>query len=420
MRVLFTVSNWTGDYFCMIPLGWALQAAGHDVRVVCPGQQTDAIRTAGLVPVPVLRGLDTTFMLRFGLLMKTIEGRRTLPDLPLPLNPLDGRPLHRLEDFDVESAAGRLRTGFREALVHNNDATVEFARAWQPALVVHDMMASEGALAARLLKVPAVYHSPGLFGTVDDEIDLGPEDPSNAFLRYGLPAWSRRQIAVVVDPSPDAAAAPCGDGERVPVRHVPYNGAGTLTAAALEALEEMAPPPRRPRVCLLWGHSASGAFGLEVPALRQAVDAVLAEGADLTLTAGPDQVAALGTLPAGVTVHRDFPLHLLLGSADAIIHHGSVNPFMAAALAGLPQLSLPLTDDQIVMGERFAATGASRNLPALVATPEDVRAAVGELLGDAERKTAAERLRAEQLTRRPPSGLVESLERLTSTAGGPA
>jgi UDP:flavonoid glycosyltransferase YjiC (YdhE family) len=414
MRVLFTVSNWTGDYFCMIPLGWALQAAGHEVRVVCPEQQTEGIRATGLTPVPILKGLDTTFMLRFGLLMKTLEGRRTLPDLPLPLNPLDGEPLRRLEDFDVETAAQHLRTRAGEALVHNNDVTVEFARAWQPSLVVHDMMASEGALAARLLKVPSVYHSPGLFGTVDDEIDLGPEDPSNAFLRYGQPAWSRSQIEFVIDPSPDAAAARCGEGERIPVRYVPYNGSGALPAEALEALEELQSPSRRPRVCLLWGRSAPSAFGVHVPALRWAVDAVLDEGADLTLTAGADQVAALGELPGRVKVHRDFPLHLLLGSADAIVHHGSVNPFMTAALAGIPQLSLSLADDQIVMGERFAATGASHNLPALVATREEIREAIRELVGDAERKAAAERLRAELLARRPPSELVGSLERLTA------
>lgn len=409
MRVLFTVSNWTGDYFCMIPLGWALQAAGHDVRVACPEQQTETIRATGLPPLPILRDVDNTFLLRFGLLMKTIEGRRTLPDLPLPLNPLDGKPLLRLADFDVEAAAGRVRSIAGAAMAHNNDATVEYARAWQPALVVHDMMASEGALAARLLKVPSVYHSPGLFGTVDDEIDLGPEDPTRAFLRHGLPAWSRDQIEYVIDPSPDASAAPCADAERIPLCYVPYNGAGVLPAGAAEPA-----PSSRPRVCLLWGRSASAAFGLEVPALRRTIDAVLDHGAELTLTAGTDQVAALGELPAGVTVHREFPLHLLLDTADAIIHHGSANPFMAAVRAGIPQLALPLTDDQIVMAERFTATGAARSLPALVATREQIRTAVAGLLTDAELTAAAGRLRAEQLTRRTPSGLVGYLERLAA------
>jgi hypothetical protein len=47
--------------------------------------------------------------------------------------------------------------------------------------------------------------------------------------------------------------------------------------------------------------------------------------------------------------------------------------------------------------------------------PEEVHKAVGELLCDAERRAAAERLRAEQLTRRPPSGLVADLELLAAT-----
>ncbi|MFC4910173.1 nucleotide disphospho-sugar-binding domain-containing protein [Actinomadura gamaensis] len=418
MRVQFNIANWTGDYLCMIPLGWALQAAGHEVRVLCPARQSDTVRVAGLTPVPILKGADTTFMLRFGLLMRSLEGRRTLPDLPLPLNPLDGEPLASLADFDVPAAVRRLRTEAGAAMLHDNDVTVEFAEAWRPSLVVHDMMASEGALAARLLGVPAVYCSPGLFGTVDDEIDLGPADPSRAFPRHGLPEWGRDQIEYVIDPSPDAVAARCGKAERIPVRHVPYNGSGALPSDAARVLAELRPDSGRPRVCLLWGRSAPSAFGVRLPVLRWAVDAVLDEGADLTLTAGADQVAALGELPDRVRVYRDFPLDPLLASADALIHHGSANPFMAAALRGVPQLSLSLTDDQIVMGDRFAATGAAESLPALVASRERIRAAVHELVRDAARREAAERLRAEQLARRPPTALVTDLERLAA-AGGP-
>ena len=58
MRVLFAVSAWPGHYFPLVPLGWALRAAGHEVRVLCAESDVDPVTRAGLTPVPVLRGLD--------------------------------------------------------------------------------------------------------------------------------------------------------------------------------------------------------------------------------------------------------------------------------------------------------------------------------------------------------------------------
>ena len=60
MRVLFAVSNWPGHWASMVPLGWALQAAGHEVTVICTPCQARPVSSAGLMPVPVLEAMDMT------------------------------------------------------------------------------------------------------------------------------------------------------------------------------------------------------------------------------------------------------------------------------------------------------------------------------------------------------------------------
>ncbi|MGW0534417.1 nucleotide disphospho-sugar-binding domain-containing protein [Streptomyces sp. NPDC003032] len=407
MRVLLTVSDWRGHYFCMVPLGWALQAAGHDVRVACPPGQTDAISDAGLVPVPVLDGPDMMTMARMNLYVEALFAQRTLPGNPL--HPLTAEPIERLDAVDVRSQAPTFFEDAQAAVARSCDGAVEFAKAWQPQLVVHDVMAMEGALAAKVLGIPAVYAAPGLFGTVETVpgLDLTAATPLASFERHGVGPWSRADIAYVVDPSPDDAVPPLGEARRLPVRYVPYNGTGTLPGWVLE-------PRDRPRVCVLWGNSASGLFGTEVPTLRYAVDAAVEAGAEVVLTASPAQVEALGPLPEEVRVLRDFPLDLLLEVCDVLIHHGSDNCYLNAAAAGVPQVGLALNTDQREFGRRMEPTGACVTLPGFEATREEVGRAVSAVLTGPSYQEAARRLRAENDARPTPADLVGELEKLAT------
>jgi UDP:flavonoid glycosyltransferase YjiC (YdhE family) len=64
MRVLFTVSSWATHYAAMVPIGWALQAAAHEVRVLCSPSQVATLTGAGFIPVPLLDSPEDEVRLR--------------------------------------------------------------------------------------------------------------------------------------------------------------------------------------------------------------------------------------------------------------------------------------------------------------------------------------------------------------------
>ncbi|MEU0336012.1 nucleotide disphospho-sugar-binding domain-containing protein [Streptomyces sp. NPDC006193] len=408
MKVLFAVSAWAGHYSCMVPLGWALQAAGHEVRVAVAPCAADGIARSGLTAVPVLDTLDLNVMRRMAYFQEAVDGQWTLPGLPP--HPLTGEPVRSLDDFDIAAEGPAYWAECAAAIARSYDGAVGYARSWRPDLVVFDLMSAEGALAARLLGVPSVYFPFGLIGTVETEpgVDLGDGDPSGSWPRYGQPAFSGEQIEYVIDVSPQAAAPPVGNALRMPLRYVPYNGPAHIP-------DWLRSPGPGKRVCILWGNSATGGFGTGLPVLRHAVDAAAGMAQTVFLAANTAQVEALDGLPDNVRVLRNFPLHLLLALSDLVIHHGSANPAMNAAAVGTPQLSLALNDEQRTVSGRMAATGASRVLPGLAAGAGEVRDAVRTLLQEDSYRRAAQRVAAEIAARPTPAQLVPALEQLART-----
>ncbi|WP_327071983.1 nucleotide disphospho-sugar-binding domain-containing protein [Kitasatospora sp. NBC_01302] len=400
---MFTASAWRGHYYVMVPLAWALQSAGHDVRVACTPDHAAPVAAAGLVPVPVLDCLDMQTVQRMTNYL-AIEAQGTHSQLPL--HPYTGEPVASLEEFDIHAEAPEFWQRLNDAIAHSYDGAVRFARAWRPDLVLHDLMTPEGALVAELLGVQAVYHPPGLFGTAETEpgVDLGDGDPSESFPRYGLEPWHNSRITHVIDPSPDTAVPPMGSAHRLSMRYLPYNGPTVVPDWVHE-------PPRRPRVCVLWGAS-SQAEATEVPALQAAVEAALSKGAEVWFTAGPAGASVLGGLAEHVRVLQDFPLHLLLTGSSAIIHHGSVNCLLTAATRGVPQLALALSDEQATVSGRIAATGAALSLRGLSATPEQAAAGTIAVLTEPAYHDAAHRLRSVIAGQPSPADLVPVLEGL--------
>ena len=405
MRVLFSTSNWMGHYFCMVPLGWALEAAGHEVRVACAPAQSDAVSQTGLIPVPILDSLDTMYMARMMRYHEISQGDQTVPG-PL-LHPVTGEPVGSLDEFDIAAAMPEFWASSIASMQHSMDAIVEFTRAWHPDLVVHDLLNDDGALAARVADVPAVVFGPGLMGSMEDHDDLalGPGDPTGSFARHGVGTWTREDIEYFIDPSPPCGLPPIGKAMRIPVRYVPYNGPGPMPEWTLR-------PRNRKQICVLWGNGTSGTFGNDVPSLRHAIDAGVELGADVILTANAEQVAALGPLPDTVRVLRSFPLHLILKVSDVTVHPASSNGVMAAAVAGVPQLTLPLRAESLFIGPRIARSGAAISLPGATADATEIRTALAALLDDPGYTTAAAELRDELLRYPTPADLVGPLERL--------
>lgn len=406
MRVMFTVSNWKAHYYCMVPLGWALQAAGHEVRMVCPPAQAEAISRSGLLPVPVLDYMDLNFFARVLLYGQILQGEA--PATPLPLHPVTSEPVEKIEDIDFQPMAEKALGDYVACMGRSYDSAVTFAEQWQPDLVIHDLVAEEGVLAARLQGIPVVYHTTGLIGAKETvaALERGPADVSGSFGRYGQPTWSRDQIEYMIDPSPSAALPPAGDATRLPCQYVPYNGPGSVPPWLLNERSG------KRRVCIIWGNSANGFYGTKLPSLRHAVQSAVDLGCEVVLTANDQQVDALGTLPDDVRVLRNFPVHLLLPDCDAVVHHGSANILMTAGVLGVPQLSLALTAEQTAISERMTATKAVELVSGLTGTGEEIAEAMRSVTHDPGFKEAATALRDEMTGYPTPAEVVRSLERL--------
>ncbi|MFC5656157.1 nucleotide disphospho-sugar-binding domain-containing protein [Streptomyces nogalater] len=407
---MFTVSSWPTHYASLVPLGWALQAAGHEVRVLCAPSQTDSVAHAGLTPVPVLDGLDVPQWLR---LQYYEEARQGIWPYPwLPPHPVTGEDMAALDEFDM--AEYRATTGAEQAAraARGFDAALALAREWAPHLVLHDPVSLEGLLAARVLGVPSALCLWGPVGPHEPEhMRVVPDDHSGSFARHGLGAFHLGMIERVVDPCP-ATLEPKAEAPRLPVRYVPYNGGGHAPDVSL--LSAPPGPGARPRILLTWSTALSMISGPRSYALPGLVRALEGVGCELLVTATARDLAALGPVPDSVRVLERAPLRLLAPACDLIVHHGGSGSTLTSLWAGVPQLFLTFASEQAATATRVATAGAARHLPGHQADPATVRAAVTELLQDTSYRRSATALREEMFSRPSPAELVTTLEALAA------
>jgi UDP:flavonoid glycosyltransferase YjiC (YdhE family) len=441
MRVLFTVSAWKGHWYPLVPLGWALQASGHEVRVACAPSQGEDLARAGLTPVPVLGELDMVFLARLQNVWNAQAGR--WPYAGLPPHPVTGVPLRSLSEFSFADFARESGVRLAGPTRVSHDAAVDLARRWRPDLVVHELLSMEGLLAARVLGVPAVLHLWGPAGTHEDEpgLRLRPEDPTGSFARYGVGELGPDLVEHVVDPCP-RALRPRTSARRLPMRYVPYNGPGYdglgcggpgHDGSGDDGLGYDGPGHKgpgcggpgavapgesvgsaRPRVCVVWGNSVARMVGPQAGVLPTVVEAAAGLDAEVVVTANAADAAALGPLPPNVRVLENRPLHQVLPGCAAVVHHGGAGVLMTALAAGVPQLALPCAMDQFLNGRRLAASGAGLAVPAHRADVPRTRQALTELLERSAHRTAAEELRREMLALPSPLRLVADLEELAA------
>ncbi|MGW2811465.1 glycosyl transferase family 28, partial [Streptomyces sp. NPDC001450] len=154
MRILFTCIPWRSHFQALVPLAWALQAAGHEVRVASGPELTDAVTASGLPAVPV--GSDEPVMAKLDALL--------VPEVLAKVQELAERGdllTDLSENREEELTWERLRWAYR--MTHRtqaamNDAMVEelveYCRWWQPDLVLWDWLSHAGAVAATAIGAP--------------------------------------------------------------------------------------------------------------------------------------------------------------------------------------------------------------------------------------------------------------------------
>lgn len=405
MRVLFVPHRDAQHLYPLVPLAWALRAAGHEVLVACVPGLADASVHTGL-PVVVF-GADRRpppGAAEAGLAM--VHQRRRFPaDWPLHPHLLDAEQRSAIEVLGRNAAAAA------ECLV---DELLELALRFQPDLVVHDTAAFAGAVVAAALGVPNVRHLTGV-GLRPMELRVGSREPlpefAALFQRRGLPV--RAVPTLTIDPSPPSLRLPVPE-PFLECRYVPYNGPGTVP-------DWLEPATTRPRILLTWGLSVSrvsrriGAAALDP--FRRTVDALSELDAELLLTTTADQLELLGALPAGVRPVIAVPLQLLLPHCVLIAHQAGDGTALTAAALGVPQLAITRKPDPALTGGRLTAVGAGIHLryQELEDAPDAgkiIRAAAENLLGDPAYPDAAKRLRAEIERQPPPAALVAALTTL--------
>nr|QMX78319.1 glycosyl transferase [Streptomyces youssoufiensis] len=105
--------------------------------------------------------------------------------------------------------------------------------------------------------------------------------------------------------------------------------------------------------------------------------------------------AALGEIPANVEVHAWVPQVAVLRQADAFVTHAGMGGCSEGLDSGVPMIAVPQGADQFANADRLVELGVARRIDTEDATPEALRAALGELTSDAEVARRLAELRAQ-------------------------
>ena len=377
MRVLVTAVALPGHYYPLVPLAWALRAAGHEVLVAVPDSFVPAVLRSGLPAVPCGPAAGVA--------------------------DLAGATTRARTESEVRYAHGR---AFARMARRNLPGVEAVVRSWQPDLVISDRAEFAGPLAADRYGVPHVQLHWGV-----------PELPEYQRAAARELAAELAELGRVRMPAPAAVLDPWPPSLRQRhaawhgrMRYVPYNGDSLVPAWALG-------PRRRPRICVTLGTvlprlGAGGGAAVVVPMLRRLADL----GAELVVAVDDEVAAGWPALPDAVRHAGRLPLSPVLAACDLAVNHGGNGSTLTALQAGTPQLVLPHFDDQFDNAAAVVAAGAGLRLLPDEVTPEAVADRCARLLATPAAGAAADRVAAEMADQPSSEEVVEMLAGLAAGA----
>jgi glycosyltransferase len=407
MRVLLTALGARPHLYPVVPLGWAFRAAGHDVRLASTPALAADLRLTGLPAVTVGSGPVHTETSRAELSTLVYSQPGWPADWAADLSTLDPAQHSYLE------LLGGYMVASAEAMV---DGLVSFARAWRPELIVYDAVSFAGPVAAAVLGVPSARHVFGTAAVPRLELRAPGDQPLDGyvrlFARFGLEP--RIDPTVHIDPTPPRMRL-AQQSPRLDARYVPYNGPGLVPEPIFSA------PGRRPRVCVTWGHTSARALGASAAdPYREAIEEIVALGAEVLVVTTAEQIALLGDVPERVRTLPSAPLQLVLPYCDVLVQQGGDGTTLTAAALGVPQLAISRKPDAELPAGRLARAGAGIHLRYQELRDDPgrrtrLRDAIERLLTEPAFRDAARSLREEIAAQPAPARLVP---RLTALAGG--
>ncbi|MEV0001592.1 nucleotide disphospho-sugar-binding domain-containing protein [Micromonospora sp. NPDC050980] len=383
MRVLVTTAPLHGHFFPLVPVSWALRAAGHEVLVAAPANFVEEIAATGLPVAPSAGAVEfADFMFH------DRDGRR----LDQPSDPAQRRQ-------SSGRAWGRLAA-------RTLDGTHDLVHTWRPDLVIGEPTEFAGAVAAATAGIPWVEHSWGL--AVQPEYrPAAAVELRGECARYGLAGLPEPALRIdVCPPSVQRPGTPAGQR----MRYVPFNGPAVLPDWART-------PARETRICLTLGsmlprHGLLDFAGM----LRDWATALTRLGAEVVVGVADEVARSWSDLPPRVRATGWLPLHLVLPSCAAVVHHGGPGSLFTALALGVPQLALPQTADQFENADRMVAAGAGLRLLPAERTTDAVVTACRDLLAESRYRKNAELIAEENAAGPGPAEVVGVLERLVTAS----
>ncbi|MEU8784992.1 activator-dependent family glycosyltransferase [Streptomyces sp. NPDC048637] len=413
MRVLFAGLSEKSHLYCMVPLAWALTAAGHEVRMASTPALTDVITGTGLAAAPV--GRD------HGVHEAMAQARGSQDE--------EFANWSRLGPGEVDWPSLRSRyeisVPYGFALYNDPviDDTAALAQSWKPHLVVCDPLAYAGAIAARVSGAVDVrlLWSADVYGRarrtyVDLMSQVPPDervDPLADWLdKRGAPFGVSCDEELInghytIDTLPPSLRLPSALQE-LSMRYVPYNGAAVWWDWLREA-------PERPRVCVTFGRSNAEAYGGDYVSVPEVLGALAGLDIEVVAALPPEQRAALGDIPANARAVEGVALDTLLPSCSAIIHHGGWGTYSTALVHAVPQLALSTkVADLEWRGQSLERAGAGIFAHHSEVTADLVLRHTRQILDDPGFASAARRLGDESAAMPSPRDMVATLEQLVA------
>jgi glycosyltransferase len=352
MRVLFTSYPSHAHVWPIVPCAWALQSAGHEVRVASHARFAGSISATGLTPVALGDA--------------AAEEARTRPDARAPSRPEQVRHFADVLGLD-EPGLERWIAYYQYMLNPISDYVrtdlpyegelVEFARAWQPDLVLWDPVYAGGAVVARACGAAhaRMCLAPDYPGWCMDRLAERreqvraaglPENPQADLIRpmatkYGVEVddellygqWSVEMVPPGMALETSAV--------RLPMRYVPYNGAEVLPTWLYRQ-------PDRPRVALSLGESTRRYIKGDWGRAPKILEAVADLDIELVATLNSVQLEEVESLPDNVRAIDWVTLNHLLPTSSMLLHHGGIGTFAAACAANVPQIVCD-TDESLML-----------------------------------------------------------------------
>lgn len=411
MRVQFVPFPAPSHYCLIVPLAWAFQNAGHEVRVMMPPNAVDTVTSTGLVVEPygdpVDLGIDIggmTWLSR----ISGIDSDGTSHDEELRTLILGPLVLHYGSEM------------LQATMTELCDKT----RAWRPDLVVWDTLASQAMAAARVAGAASARLIWGhdQFGTMRGAFNRrkaaeGVEDSIEILVTRTLAKYGATFDERVV----------VGDWT---INPVPMLGTGSveeptvaLRQFAFSHVTENPPwlhePLTRPRVCLTLGRSVrdirdSDNYGIAVADLFEAVTDL---DLDVVATLTAEQVPAEVKVPDNVRLVDYVPINVLMSTCSAAIHHSGGTTMMAALWHKVPQVIIPPeTWGDPLLAQEAADQGGAIVIPLDELTPARLREALLRVLDEPCFAEGMTRMHNASLSLPSPNDAVPVLERMTAAA----